>query len=61
VTYLPPTRTVEAFQLVMNDTRWLPNTRFTVVTPGAVRHPIRTVHWLAGRGRQNVRQRFRRR
>ena len=55
--YLPPTRTVEEFQLVVNDTRWLPNARFTVVTPTAVRHPVRTAHWVAGRTRQALRRR----
>jgi radical SAM protein with 4Fe4S-binding SPASM domain len=61
VTYLPPTRTIEAFQLVVNETRWLPNTRFTVMTPAAARHPVRVAHWLAGRTRQALRRRFRRR
>ena len=55
--YLPPTRTMEEFQLVVDDTRWLPNTRFTVVTPTAARHPVRTAHWVAGRTRQALRGR----
>jgi radical SAM protein with 4Fe4S-binding SPASM domain len=54
---LPPRRSVEEFQLVANGSTWLPNTRFTVVTPMATRHPVRTVHWVAGRVRQSIRRR----
>lgn len=54
-TYVPARRAREEFQLVANGSQWLPNTRFTVVTPTAMRHPMRTLHWMAGR----IRQRFR--
>ncbi len=54
-TYIPPRRAREEFQLVVNGSQWLPNTRFAVVTPTAFRHPVRTLHWTAGRIRQRLR------
>ena len=54
-TYIPARRAQEEFQLVANGTHWLPNTRFVVVTPTAMRHPIRTLHWMAGEIRQRLR------
>ena len=55
----PPWRTVEEFQLVAEGITWLPNTRFSVVTPVAARHPVRTAHWLAGRARVALRRTLR--
>jgi radical SAM protein with 4Fe4S-binding SPASM domain len=52
---LQPRRSREEFQLIAEGVTWLPNTRFTVVTPTAMRHPGRTAHWLAGRARQALR------
>lgn len=52
--YIPARRRTEEFQLVANDTTWIPNTRFTVVTPSAMRRPLRTSRWLIGRMRRRV-------
>ena len=49
-----PEGVTEEFQLVSEGVVWLPDTRFTVVTPTAVRHPVRTLHAVAGRSRRSL-------
>jgi MoaA/NifB/PqqE/SkfB family radical SAM enzyme len=53
---LPPKRATEEFQLVAEHIAWLPNTRFTVVTPTLMHRPLRTLRWMAGRSRWALRR-----
>jgi radical SAM protein with 4Fe4S-binding SPASM domain len=52
---VPRRQATEEFQLVAEGIAWLPNTRFTVMTPSTTRHPTRMLRRLAGHSGRSLR------